>query len=332
MTDITESDAPLEKRLTRRDIVMSYLLWQTFSHSNYNYERLQANGFAHTMIPAIRRLYGDDKEATRQALKRHLVFFNTSTDIGAVIHGVALAMEEQKANNRPITDDAINSMKTGLMGPLAGVGDTITQGIMMPLLLALGISITGLGTAPTNETDLSTMTGNPLGPIVFVVLISIYSLALTWFMLSQGHKQGRSLVTQLFKSGLMDRVIMGAGVLGNLVLGGLSATYIMLNVGASISVGGQHIRIQEDVLDKIMPGILPLALVLLTWWLLRRGWHPIKLLIIYLVVCVAGAIPFMGPAPTFVGDACGSSVLQPYSSCGDPAPAEDEAVPADGEE
>ncbi|WP_430592064.1 PTS system mannose/fructose/sorbose family transporter subunit IID [Humidisolicoccus flavus] len=322
--DRAGSDNPSpDKQITKRDLVVSWLIWTVFSHSNYNYERLQATGFAHSMTPIIKRLYGGDKEATSAALQRHLVFYNTSPDIGGVINGVAIAMEEQKASGKPVTDDSINSMKTGLMGPLAGVGDTITQGIVMPLVLALGISITGLGAAPSDDTDLSAMTGNPLGPILFLLLISTYIIGVGYFMYTQGYYRGRSMVTSIFKSGLMDRVIVGAGVLGNMVLGGLSASFISLNVGASVVVGEQSVRIQQDVLDHVMPGLLPLALVLFTWWLLQRGWHPIKLLLIYVAVCILGAIPFLGPAPQFVSDACGSSILQPYSACADPIPVEE---------
>lgn len=312
-----EESEELEKRLTKRDLVKTYLIWQFFSHSNYNYERLQATAFAHSMTPAIKRLYGGDEEQTRQALKRHLVFFNTSPDFGAVIHGVTLAMEEQKANGKPVPDDAINSMKTGLMGPLAGVGDTIGQGIMVPLFLALGISITGLKAGA--EQDLADLNGNPLGAILYVILITAFVLGVTWVAMSQGYRRGRSAVTEVFKSGLMDRVILGAGVLGNMVLGGLAASFVKLYVGASITVGETHLRLQQDVFDHIMPGLLPLALVLLTWWLLTRGWHPIKLLVIYVIVCILGAIPFMGPAPQYVTDACGSSILQPYAPCAAPA-------------
>jgi len=306
-----------DRSITRSDLLKSWFLWTMFSHSNYNYERLQATGFAHSMVPIIKRLYGGDKEATRAALKRHLVFFNTEPEIGAVIHGITIAMEEEKANGAPITDTAINSTKSGLMGPLAGVGDTLTQGIVLPLLLALGISITGLSTTNTTG-DLTGIKGNVLGPILFLVLIAIYSLSLTYFSFMQGYVQGRKLVTSVFKSGLIDRVIVGAGVLGNLVLGGLAAKFITIYLAFDVQIGAQKVRAQQDFLDKIMPGILPLAFVLFTWWILKRGLHPIKLLVIYLVICILGAVPFMGPAPKWVTDQCGSSILQPYGPCADP--------------
>ncbi|HMM83675.1 MAG TPA: PTS system mannose/fructose/sorbose family transporter subunit IID [Terrimesophilobacter sp.] len=323
-TETASSGAPAdggEKRITRKDLLMSWLIWTFFSHSNYNYERLQASAFAHAMTPIIKRLYGGDKEQTREALQRHLVFFNTSPDFGAVIHGVTIAMEEQKANGEPITENAITSTKTGLMGPMAGIGDTIGQGIVVPLLIALGISITGLGTEVQKSGDLSGITGNPLGPILYFILVAVFSLGVTYIMYTQGYKQGRSFVTSVLKSGLMDKVILGASVLGNIVLGGLTAQFVKVYVGWTVHAGETTVRVQQDVLDKILPGLLPLGLVVLTWWLLMRGWHPIKLLVIYVIVCVVGAIPFMGPEPHYITDACGSSILQPYGPCPDPVPA-----------
>src|SRR5262245_21266778 len=113
--------------LSRSDVQRSFWLWTFFSHANYNYERLQGTAFAQAMTPIIRKLYKDPDEI-KAALKRHLVFFNTEPNVGGVIHGAVIAMEEQRANGADIDDDAINSVKSGLMGPLAGVGDTIDQG------------------------------------------------------------------------------------------------------------------------------------------------------------------------------------------------------------
>src|SRR5690625_459940 len=304
-----------ELRITKRDLVISWLIWTFFSHSNYNYERLQATAFAHAMGPIIRRLYGGDKEQTAAALRRHLVFFNTSPDFGGVIHGVTIAMEEQKANGKEITDDAITSMKTGLMGPMAGIGDTIGQGILTPLFLALGISITGLSVSSGTDVDLTQISGNPLGPIIYFILISSASLIVGYLVYTRGYTQGRSLITDIFKSGLMDRVIVGASVLGNMVLGGLAAQFVVLFVGAKMNVGGEVIHLQQDVFDLLLPGLLPLGLIILTWWVLKRGFHPIKLMIIYVIVCLIGAFPFFGRSPEFVSDACGSSILQPYGPC-----------------
>ena len=306
-------------KITRGDLIRSWVLWTFFSHANYNYERLQATAFAHAMTPIIRRLYHTPDDI-RAALQRHLVFFNTEPNWGGVIHGAVIAMEEQRANGADIDDDAINSVKSGLMGPLAGIGDTIDQGTIMPILLALGIGIAGIGTVKAGETpSLANLTGNPLGAVVFIVLAMVIFLSIGYVAYTQGYYRGRTFVTDILRSGALDRIITGASVLGNMVLGALAAQFVSVFVAYPLNVGNTHLNLQTDVLDKIYPGLLGLGLVLLTWWLLRRGMSPIRLLVIYLVIALVGAVPFNGPSPQYVTGSCGSSILQPYGPCTPPA-------------
>jgi len=151
--------------LTKKDVRKSYWLWQFFSHANYNYERMQGTAFAMSMAPILKKLY-PNREDLSDGLKRHLVFFNTEPNVGAVIHGATIAMEEQKANGAEITGDSINAFKTGLMGPLAGVGDSLVQGIIIPLLVALGISIS--------------MTGNVSGSILVLIGLPLVLMAVAY--------------------------------------------------------------------------------------------------------------------------------------------------------
>jgi PTS system mannose-specific IID component len=311
-------------RLTRGDLLRSWALWTFFSQANYNYERLQGTGFAHAMTPIIRRLYHTEDEI-RAALKRHLVFFNTEPNFGNIIHGTVIAMEEQRANGAAIDDDAINSVKSGLMGPLAGIGDTLSQSTITPILLALGIGIAG-GTASggTIPTIGAGATGNPLGPIVYAVLVSIVIVGIGYTAWMQGYSRGRAFVTDLLRSGTIDRVLVGAGVLGNLVLGALAAKYITVYLAPTITIAGAQLNIQASVIDPIFPGALPLGLVLLTWWLLRRRVNPLALLAVYLLFAIVAAYPFFGPDHTSSTDpaaqyqVCTSSLLHPYYPCGAP--------------
>jgi PTS system mannose-specific IID component len=305
-------------RITRRDLHRSWLLWTFFAHANYNFERLQATGFAHSMAPIIRRLYAapDDIKA---AMRRHLVFYNTEPVFGSAINGAVIAMEEQRANGADIDDEAINSVKTGLMGPLAGIGDSMSQGTITPLLLALGISIAGVPSVVNGlPPDLGSITGNPLGPLVFLLLETVALLVIGYVFFMQGYARGRSLIVDVLRGGVLDRVIAGANVLGNLVLGALAATYVTLSIAPSLTVGNTVLNIQRDILDKILPGLLPLTLVVGTWWLIRRRVNPVLLLVVYLVVAIVGSYPFFGEAPGFVTDKCGSAIFQPYGPCPKP--------------
>ncbi|MEW5992368.1 MAG: PTS system mannose/fructose/sorbose family transporter subunit IID [Chloroflexota bacterium] len=273
-------------KLDRSDVRRSFWLWTFFSHANYNYERLQGTAFAQAMVPIIKKLYKDPDEI-KAALKRHLVFFNTEPNVGGIIHGAVIAMEEQRANGADIDDDTINSVKSGLMGPLAGVGDTISQGTITPILLSVGISLAAAG--------------NVLGPIIYFVAEVAIMVGLAYFFWFQGYDRGREGVTTLLRSGLLDRLVVGAGALGNLVLGALTFQFVHVFVTLTLQIDQGFFELNE-LLDDIMPAMLPLLFTLLTWWLLaRRRVSPILLLVAYVIVAMVGAFPIFSGAidPTF---------------------------------
>lgn len=297
--------------LTRGDVRRSFWLWTFFSHANYNYERLQGTAFAHAMVPILKKLYKDPEEL-KAGLKRHLVFFNTEPNVGGIIHGAVIAMEEQRANGAPIDDDAINSFKSGLMGPLAGIGDSITQGTITPILLSIGIGLT-LG-------------GSIIGPIFYLVAEVTIMVALAYFFWMQGYDRGKVGVTDLLRSGALDRFLTGAGVLGNMVMGALAYQFvkIWLVIAFKVDVGGGNTKnfdVTKDLLNPILPALLPLLFVLLTWYLLtRRRVSPIRLLVVYLVIALVGALPIWQWLNLGLGFGCESLLNAFYQPDCFPAP------------
>lgn len=242
--------------LTRRDIFRSWIRWLFFSHANYNWERLQGTGFAHAMAPIIEVLYRDRPEEIRAALRRHLAFFNTEPDLGGAIHGIVIAMEEQRASGANVPDEAIANLKNGLMGPLSALGDTLKQGLWISIWLAFGIQLAEQGSL--------------LGPILFFAANAGFSWGLGWAVYYQAYRQGRDFLTGWLKRGVMDRIQTAAGVVGAGVLGGLAAQFVAVSTPLVITAGRQSVRVQEDVLDQFLPSLLPLTLVLVLLWLLRR--------------------------------------------------------------
>ena len=278
------------KHITRRDIFASWWRWLFFAHANYNWESFQATGFAHAMTPIIRKLYQDPVEI-RAALKRHLVLFSTDPEIGGVILGMAIALEEQRASgDAAIDDEAINHLKTNLMGPVGGLGDTLKQGLWFPVWQAIGIGL-ALSAA-------GTVTGM-LGPLVFIVAALVYTLVFGWLLYYQGYLQGQSLVTRLLNSSLLDDIRTGGAVLGTAVLAALGAEAVNVRTGitwtgvsgagaaAVRQAGGlqppalpwarleaaswQAFDLQKQFLDVLCPSLLPLLTILAIFWLLRRG-------------------------------------------------------------
>jgi PTS system mannose-specific IID component len=251
------------KRVSRGTLLRSWLTWLTFSHSTYNYERLQGLGFAHAMSPIIRSLY-ESKEDVVGALRRHLVFFNTEPQLGAIVPGVTIAMEEQRAGGQEITDEAINGIKTGLMGPLSGLGDSITQGMITPILLALGISLASQG--------------NLMGPVLYFILESAAIISMSYLAWFGGYRWGSSVVQRA-----------------------LAAQQVSLSLAANLTAGGKTVNLQTEVLDQMMKGILPLVLTLGIWWLLRRRVSPLILIGMVFVGGIDGTLlGWLGWTPTTI--------------------------------
>lgn len=267
------------KLLDKKDLFNAWVRWLCFSHACYNWERMQGTGFAHSMTPIIRKLY-KSKEDISAALKRHLVFFNTQPDIGGIVHGITIAMEEERAMGADIPDEAINSVKTGLMGPMAGIGDTIQQGIVIPISLAIGMSMA--------------LQGNFFGPILYLILVAAFVWGVGWWIWQQGYLQGRNAVTNILKGGALNRAITVAQVLGNFVLGALSVKFVKLATKIKFTIGGTTFELQK-ALDSIMPNLLPLLLVLFVWWLLeKKKVSATKILIGIIVIAVVGSYPIFG--------------------------------------
>ncbi len=280
----SESQPEKNRLLERKDIFKSFLLWLFFSHSSWNWERMQGLGFAHSMTPIIEKLY-KTREEISAALKRHLVFYNTQPDFGSVVNGITIAMEEEKALGADISDDSINSVKVGLMGPMSGLGDTIQQGMIIPILLAIGMSI-ATGGEMGNATR-----GNILGPLFFAISMAVVIWSLGWWLYRMGYYRGRTAVTNILKSGTLDKLMTGALVLGNFVIGALTVSFVKLSTPLAFTIGGTSIHLQS-VLDQFMPNLLPLLLTLLIWWLMaRRQVSPTIIMAVILLAGILSAIP-----------------------------------------
>jgi PTS system mannose-specific IID component len=247
--------ADASHRVPPRVLRGAWWRWVMFLHASYNYERLQGLGFAHTMQPVIEYLYQTTQERAA-ALKRHLVFFNTEPQIGALVPAVVITMEEERAAGTEIADETINGVKSGLMGPLAGVGDSLFQGALVPLLLSLGISLA--------------RDGSLVGPLVYSILISVLVLGTSYTCWSLGYRLGKAAVTQILASGWLQAVTEGASIVGLTVVGGLAATVVQFSTPVSIQIDQAAISIQSDLLDPILVGLLPLAWTAAVWWLLSR--------------------------------------------------------------
>ncbi|NER42856.1 PTS mannose transporter subunit IID [Bacillus megaterium NBRC 15308 = ATCC 14581] len=272
-----------EKRLTKKDI-FSMFIRSNFLLGSFNFERVQAMGYCYVMIPAIKRLYGPGAQRNA-ALKRHLEWFNTHPWISAPIFGVTAAMEEEMANKKDFDEKAISGMKIGLMGPLAGVGDPIFWGTLRPVLAALGASL-ALG-------------GNIAGPLLFFILINAIRLSTKYYGLKYGYLKGTEILKDLVGNRI-QKLTEGASILGLFVMGALVSKWTTINIPVVVSrikddSGKVVVKTVQDVLDSILPGLLPLALTLLVAWMLRKGTNPLLIIFGIFLIGIGGYwVGFLG--------------------------------------
>jgi mannose/fructose/N-acetylgalactosamine-specific phosphotransferase system component IID len=240
--------------LTRKDLLKTWWRWICWAQRCYNYERLMGLGFCQAISNVIEKLY-PKKEDRAETLTRHMRFYNTENNWGAMILGVTCALEEERATGHEVDPSVIDNMKSALMGPLAGIGDSISQSIVKVILL--GISI-----------DLATK-GNLLGPIFYILGFSAYALIVSYTTFFSGYKMGRGAVTKLLASNTAKSMTGALKIVSMIVIGALAAGNIKAKTIIQGTIGGSAVVLQ-DVLDKILPKMIPLAILVLVIYLLKK--------------------------------------------------------------
>ncbi|MFD3157557.1 PTS mannose transporter subunit IID [Haloimpatiens sp. FM7330] len=246
-----------KKRITKKDRVKMFIR-SNFHQGSWNFERMQALGYCFEMVPIIKKLYKGEER--KKALKRHLEFFNTHPFVTAPVLGVTAAMEEERANGAEIDDGVINGIKVGLMGPLAGVGDPLFWGTLRPVAAALGASIA--------------MGGSLLGPILFFLIFNVIRLAVRWYGIEYGYKKGIDVVKDMGGNRL-QKLTEGASILGLFVMGALVCKWTTVNIPIVVSklpdqTGKMVTTTVQDILNQLMPGLIPLLLTFVCMKLLKK--------------------------------------------------------------
>ncbi len=275
---------PEVKKVSKKSLWKACWFWMFFSNSCYNYELLMATSFAGMIAFALKDLYPNDKKKLGEELEKHTVFFNTEPKLGSVIHGVVISMEEQRANGAPVSADMINGVKTGLMGPFAGIGDTLQQGIIVPVLLAVALDMA--------------KGGNIVGPIFYVIAAATIVLGYGCFMFFYGYRLGTRAIERILSHGMANKILKLAGVLGCTVLGGLVSNFVKITSSVKWKTSALNFVLQTDFFDKIMPGMLSLTGALLVFWMVKKGVSPNKIILGLVVVGAAlNLLGILGPVP-----------------------------------
>jgi len=259
------------KKITAKEL--RQIFWRSCQLDiSWNFERQQNLGYSYAMTPVTDKLHADNPEKKARSLRRGLEFMAITPQVSTLVMGINAALEEESANNPDFDEDSINAVKTSLMGPLAGIGDSLIPGTLRIIITGIAIGFSAAGSI--------------LGPILFLLLYNIPGMLLRYFCLKNGYKFGVDFVSKAEKSGVMEKVSTGAGIIGLMAIGGMVASYIWLDIPLKIGSGDFAQPIMEYI-DQIMPNLIPLSLFLLMYYLVGKKVKTTTILLGVLVLSVA---------------------------------------------
>ena len=256
------------------------IFWRTFTTSHaWHYERQQHMSFEYAMIPIINKLY--DKEEDRiEAYKRHMEFYNCQTTMQPFICGVTAAMEDENANNEEFDTSSIIAMKVSLMGPLAGIGDSLIAGTLR--IIATGIAA-GLCTS-----------GSLLGPILFLMIYNIPTIALRYFGVKFGYGIGSKLISKLTEGDLMNKLTLSMSIVGLMVIGAMVASTVSVTTPIAFNISDTAFSLQET-LDSIFPCLLPMGVTLGLYRMNKKHVNVlVQVILIMILAVILGAVGILG--------------------------------------
>ncbi|KXU46889.1 PTS system mannose/fructose/sorbose family IID component [Candidatus Stoquefichus sp. KLE1796] len=268
----------MDKKLSKKTLTKSFHNWYYGNLTCFSQEHMQTFGYLCSMLPIVEELY-QDKESQSKSMKTYTAFFNTEPQVGSVIVGMTAGLEEARANGaQDVDDETINGLRAGLMGPLAGIGDSLVVGTIIPILLGVAM---GMSTG-----------GSPLGAIFYIVVWNLFAYFGMKFLYFKGYELGGKAVDFLVGSqgeALRESITM----LGGIVIGAVAATWVNVTTSFTLIAEGAkepYLELQKT-LNSVYPGFLTAAFVMLCWYLLaKKKMSPIKVMLLLVVIAFVGVL------------------------------------------
>lgn len=288
------------KTVSKQTLRKSFLNWFFWNGCSQQAETMLGMAFGQSMAPAIEELY-DTKEDRSAALQRHITLFNTESQVGSICNGIAIGMEEQLANGNG-SAESIQEAKVALIGPTSAIGDSLWVATIIPLLLTICLSIA------------NALSGAAwVGAVIYMVVYPVGTYLLSWKLFNLGYKAGLEGVQRFMASGQLDRIMQAVTILGLIVVGALTASFVTCTLNIDIKTAAQvfdeasgtyvdgviSVFNLDNLLNSVFPRILPLGLTLGVYNLYaKKNWTPLAImgliLVLAAVLTAIGYIPGIG--------------------------------------
>lgn len=257
----------MESKLTKNDYLKTSLR-AFFLQNGFNYGNYQGLGYANVMYPALKKMYKGDDDKLQEALQDNIEFFNTNPSLLPFITSLHLVMLENKTQ-----PGEIRSIKMALMGPLAGIGDSLAQFCLAPLFATIGASLA--------------QDGLIMGPILFFLAMNGILLAVKLLTGMWGYKLGTNIIASLSEK--MEQISNIASMIGVTVIAGLAVNFVKITTPlqyvANMPGNEQKIVAIQDMIDAIAPRLLPVLFTGLIFYLIKKKhWSTYKLVILTIII------------------------------------------------
>lgn len=279
------------KKLSKKSLNSSFWRWYYGNLTCFSHEHMQTFGYMWAMLPIIQELY-DTKDEQAEKLRTYYPFFNTEPQIGCIVVGITAGLEEARANGADdIDNEMINGIRAGLMGPLAGIGDSLIVGTFIPVLLGIALGLSEGGSI--------------IGPIFYIVVWNLCATVFQKVIFNKGYELGGTAVEIIVgeqATALRESVI----VMGQVIVGAMAATWVTITTSVVLTKGvdadGKEFDVLlQEKLDGAFPKVLTLLFVLMCWWLMaKKNVSPIKVMLLMIVIAIVGVlIGFFDPQLTY---------------------------------
>ena len=257
------------KKITKKTLAKSFHHWYYGHLTCFSQEHMQTFGYLTSMLPIVEELY-KDKAEQKEAMQTYTAFFNTEPQLGALVVGITAGLEEARANGDAVDGETINGMRAGLMGPIAGIGDSLVVGTLIPVLLGIALGLS--------------KGGNPIGALFYILVWNVLIYGGMRFAYFKGYELGDKAVE--FLVGPKGQALRKAiSVIGGMVIGAVAATWVSVTSSFELknADGEAFLKLQEKI-DGVYPGLLTAGFITLCWWLMAKKKVSPNLVMLLLVV------------------------------------------------
>lgn len=269
-----------EKKITKLDLLRAWWNWNLAVEVPVSFDRMQALAFSFSVNKILRKIYKNNPDELQAAMRRHVAMFNTNCDWGSIIHGIVISLEEERANgNEEITPEVIDSIKIGLMGPLAGIGDSVDQGIVATIPLAIFVPMA--------------LQGQVWAAFMPAIIYLAWAYGFSWFLINKGYELGKSSVLSILQSGSIKKIIDIASIVGLFMIGCLSASYVKFATILEFANDTGSVVNVQSILDGMLPNLLSFLLVMtMYFYIIKKGPKYLKIIIFTMVFAII--LTFLG--------------------------------------